>query len=79
MRMQTNVGATDKRVRTALGAVAGSLSLATLAGVAPLPATAGPVLGIVALAMLGTALTGTCGLYSVLGVDPCSVSPRDRS
>jgi hypothetical protein len=76
--MDSNVGVTDKRVRTALGAVAGSLSLATLAGVGSLPATAGPVLGIVALAMLGTALTGTCGLYSVLGVDTCSVNASDR-
>ena len=76
--MQTNVGATDKRVRTALGAVAGSGAAPTSVASERLPATAGPVLGIVALAMLGTALTGTCGLYSVLGVDTCSVSPGDR-
>ena len=70
-RMSQNVGATDKRVRTAVGAVAGAASLATLAGSAPLPAIAAPVLGVVAIAMLATAATGTCGLYSVLGVDTC--------
>ncbi|MEZ3163223.1 DUF2892 domain-containing protein [Halorubrum sp. RMP-47] len=69
--MNQNVGAMDKRVRTAVGAVAGAVSLATLAGSAPLPAIAAPVLGVVALAMLATAATGTCGLYSVLGVDTC--------
>lgn len=71
--METNVGTTDKRVRTALGAIAGVLSLATLTGAAPLPAVAAPVLGIAAIAMLATALTGTCGLYSLLGVDTCRV------
>ncbi|ELZ49998.1 hypothetical protein C464_03427 [Halorubrum coriense DSM 10284] len=69
--MNQNVGSTDKRVRTAVGAVAGAVSLATLAGSAPLPDIAAPVLGVVAIAMLATAATGTCGLYSVLGVDTC--------
>ena len=69
--MNQNVGATDKRVRTAVGALAGVASLATLAGAAPLPDIAAPVLGVVALMMLGTAATGTCGLYSLLGVDTC--------
>lgn len=69
--MNQNVGATDKRVRTVVGAVAGAASLATLAGAAPLPTVAAPVLGVVALAMLATAATGTCGLYALLGVDTC--------
>ena len=72
--MQQNVGATDKRVRTALGAVFGIVSLATLAGAVPLPALAAPVLGVASLLMLGTAASGTCLLYSLLGVDTCSVS-----
>ena len=71
--MNTNVGSMDKRVRTAIGAVAGGLSLATLAGAAPIPALGAPVLGVVAIAMLVTAATGTCGLYSLLGVDTCSM------
>ncbi|MFC5134173.1 MULTISPECIES: YgaP family membrane protein [Haloferacaceae] len=75
--MDKNVGAMDKRVRTAIGAVMGTVSLATLVGAAPLPAIASPILGVVALVMLGTAATGTCGLYSLLGVDTCSVSPDE--
>ncbi|MGQ3328114.1 MULTISPECIES: YgaP family membrane protein [Halorubrum] len=75
--MDQNVGPTDKRVRTALGAVVGIASLATLAGAVPLPALAAPVLGVASLLMLGTAATGTCALYSLLGVDTCSVSPSE--
>lgn len=75
--MDKNVGTMDKNVRIGIGAVLGSVSLATLAGAAPLPAIASPILGVVALVMLGTAATGTCGLYSLLGVDTCSVSPDE--
>lgn len=71
--MEQNVGSLDKNVRIAIGAVAGIVSLAILGGQADLPEIASPVLGIVAVMMLGTALTGTCGLYSVLGIDTCSV------
>ncbi len=69
--MATNVGSTDAQVRTAVGAVAGTLSLGTLAGAVPLPALAAPALGVVAIAMLATAATGTCGLYALLGVNTC--------
>lgn len=72
--METNVGSPDRKLRTVVGAVAGTLSLAILAGLVALPEIASPILGIVALVLLGTAATGTCGLYSVLGVDTCSVS-----
>ncbi|OYR47474.1 DUF2892 domain-containing protein [Halorubrum sp. Ea8] len=72
--MNQNVGSTDKRVRTALGAVFGIASLATLAGAVPVPALAAPVLGVVSLIMLGTAATGTCALYSLIGVDTCPAS-----
>jgi len=75
--MTQNVGVTDKRVRTALGAVLGTVSLATLAGSIALPGIAALVSGVAAIMMLGTAATGTCGLYSLLGVDTCSVSPGD--
>ncbi len=71
--MEQNVGSLDKNVRIAIGAVAGIVSLAILGGQVSLPEIASPVLGIVAVMMLGTALTGTCGLYSVLGIDTCSV------
>lgn len=75
--MNTNVGSADRKLRTALGAVSGGVSLATLAGAVGLPAIASPVLGVVALVLLGTAVTGTCGLYSVLGVDTCQLDSDD--
>ena len=69
--MDINVGATDKSVRTIVGAVAGVLSLAILAGQLGAPALASPVLGVVALVMLGTAATRSCPVYSVLGMSTC--------
>ncbi|GAB3696975.1 YgaP family membrane protein [Halorubrum pallidum] len=72
--MNQNVGSTDKRVRISLGAVLGAVSLATLANATPLPGVAALVFGVAALALLGTAATGTCGLYSLLGVDTCPAS-----
>ena len=75
--MAQNVGMTDKRVRTALGAVLGTVSLATLAGALSVPGIVALVTGVAAIILLGTAATGTCGLYSLLGVDTCSVSPND--
>lgn len=74
--MNVNVGATDRQVRTAIGAIAGTASLAALAGLVSLPSVAALVLGIVAIVMLGTAVTGFCGLYAALGVDTCSVDPK---
>lgn len=74
--MDVNVGQTDKTVRIVVGALAGVISLATLAGAVPLPALAAPVLGIGALILLVTAYTGFCGLYSVLGVDTCPADAR---
>ncbi|MFC7095851.1 YgaP family membrane protein [Halobaculum marinum] len=66
--MEKNVGSTDQLVRVLVGAVAGVVSLATLAGVIGLPAILSPILGVVAVAMLVTGLTSTCWLYSLLGV-----------
>jgi hypothetical protein len=74
--MDVNVGQTDKTVRIVIGALAGGASLATLAGTAPLPSLAAPVLGVAALILLVTAYTGFCGLYSVLGVDTCPADAR---
>lgn len=69
--METNVGATDQSVRTVIGAVAGVVSLAVLTGQLAAPALVSPVLGLVALVMLGTAATNSCPLYSVLGMSTC--------
>lgn len=71
--MAQNVGATDRQLRTALGALAGTGSLAILAKIVSLPEVLSPVLGVVALVMLVTAATGSCGVYSLLGVDTCSM------
>lgn len=71
--MVRNVGSTDRQLRIALGALAGIVSLAILADALALPEVVSPVLGIVALVLLATGATGTCGLYSVLGVDTCSM------
>jgi hypothetical protein len=74
--MDKNVGSVDRKARTLVGAVAGLLSLAILAEAVSLPEIASPVLGVVAIMMLGTAATGTCGLYSLLGVDTCPADAR---
>lgn len=77
--MAQNVGSMDRKLRTVVGAVAGLVSLGTLAGIIGLPEVVSPLLGIVALMMLATAAAGTCGLYSVLGVDTCSMKSNRSS
>jgi hypothetical protein len=74
--MERNVGSIDRTTRVLLGAVAGLLSLSILMSAVPLPVIASPVLGVVSLIMIGTSLTGSCPLYTVLGLDTCSVSPQ---
>ncbi|MFC6976368.1 DUF2892 domain-containing protein [Halomicroarcula sp. GCM10025709] len=74
--MARNVGSADKTVRVLTGAVAGLLSLGVLGSVVALPAILAPVFGIASLILLVTGITGFCGLYSVLGVDTCSVDTR---
>jgi|APHM01.1.fsa_nt_gi Protein of unknown function (DUF2892). len=69
--MDINVGQTDKTVRTAVGAIAGAVSLAILANAVSLPSVAAPVLGLAAAILLVTSYTGMCPLYSALGVDTC--------
>jgi hypothetical protein len=67
--MESNVGSLDSTVRVAVGAVAGAASLAILGGAVPGTPLVALVLGVVAVALLATGLLGTCGLYSLLGVD----------
>ena len=76
--MEQNVGATDRQVRTLIGALAGAVSLAILAEVISLPTLLSPVLGVIALMMLGTAATGTCGMYALVGMDTCSMDAKTR-
>lgn len=74
--MDKNVGATDKRARIGIGAIAGLISIGVLAGALPLPLLVAPVLGLGAVILLVTGLTGFCGLYSVLGIDTCPADTR---
>lgn len=66
--MERNVGSADALVRVLLGAVLGIASLAILGDYVDAAAILSPVLGLVAVVLLATGLTNTCGLYSVLGV-----------
>ncbi|MFC7068723.1 YgaP family membrane protein [Halobaculum lipolyticum] len=66
--MDSNVGSTDKLARIVVGAVAGLLSLATLAGAVAAPTVVAPLAGVVAVLMLGTAFTNRCAVYSLLGI-----------
>lgn len=71
--MEENLGETDKVVRIVLGAVSGLISLGILADLIPeslpAPMIASPILGLVAMALLATAFTNKCGLYSALGMN----------
>lgn len=67
--MEENVGDTDKIVRIGLGALAGAGSLAILGNYVEANQMLSPVLGVISLALLGTAYTSKCGLYKALGMD----------
>ncbi|MFB6071577.1 MAG: DUF2892 domain-containing protein [Halobacterium sp.] len=66
--MEQNVGSTDALARVVLGALLGVASLAILGNYLDAPALLSPVLGVVAVVMLATGLTNTCGVYSALGI-----------
>jgi hypothetical protein len=74
--MEENVGDTDSQVRVVLGALSGALALVLLgqsldlvSSLLTLPAIASPVLGAVAVALLGTAYTRECPVCAAAGVD----------
>ncbi|ERG89261.1 MAG: protein of unknown function (DUF2892) [halophilic archaeon J07HX5] len=71
--MEQNMGVTDERLRVGLGAVLGGLSLGILANAVGLPTVLSPLLGLIGVMMLVTGTIGTCPMYSLLGVDTCSV------
>jgi hypothetical protein len=64
--MDKTVGLKDARVRTAIGAIAGSLSLGILLMSMNLEVLS-PLLGLVSIMMLVTAYTGLCPVYSIVG------------
>ena len=67
--MEQNLGSLDKTARIALGALAGAVSLAILGGAIPGSGVVSLLLGVAAIALLDTGLLGSCGLYSLLGID----------
>lgn len=68
--METNVGLMDQKVRIALGAILGLVSLGTLfTEMIPLPEIASPVLGVLSLILLATGYFRKCALYSLLGMN----------
>lgn len=64
--MTTNVGKVDKAIRIIAG-------LAFVA-VAAILGGAWWILGAVGVVLVVTALTGFCGLYTLIGVNTCKVS-----
>ncbi|MFB6175462.1 MAG: DUF2892 domain-containing protein [Candidatus Nanohalobium sp.] len=67
--MEENVGLMDQKVRIAVGAVLGLLSLGILfTSMIPLPEVASPVLGVVSIILLATGYFRKCALYQVLGI-----------
>lgn len=66
--MQRNVGVIDKALRVILGIGALSMPFVLEGGAR--------WLGLVGLVPLGTALLGTCPLYSILGVSTCSATAK---
>jgi hypothetical protein len=66
--MEKNVGQVDSIARIGIGAVLGVVSLLVLGGTVGGPTILSPVLGLAAVILLVTGFTGTCGLYSVLGI-----------
>lgn len=70
LTMEENVGLMDQKVRIAVGAVLGLLSLGILfTNMIPLPEIASPVLGVVSLILLATGYFRKCALYQLLGMD----------
>ena len=66
--MQFNVGNVDRALRIVLGLAIGAAGLYFESW-----------FGLIALVPLGTALTGLCPLYSVLGISTCHLPSEGSS
>ena len=77
--LKETVGSKDAKVRFVLGAIAGAVSLAILGEYLQVNQIWSPVLGVIALIALGTAYTGMCPIYSLLGMDTCEADVADGS
>jgi hypothetical protein len=74
--MEKNVGDMDSKLRLAVGAVLGAVSLVILAqslnlvsGLVPLSAIYSPILGVISAALLATSYTRECPICEAAGVD----------
>ncbi|AWB28716.1 YgaP family membrane protein [Halococcoides cellulosivorans] len=71
--MNHNVGQTDRIVRIAAGLVAVIVAVVVAMGVAglgsPVDLVVAAVVGLIGLVLIGTGVTQTCALYSLIGVD----------
>lgn len=60
----------DQKVRIAVGAVLGLVSLGILfTSMIPLPEIASPVLGVISIILLATGYFRKCAIYSALGMN----------
>lgn len=67
--MEENVGGNDRLLRIAAGAILGLASLGILGEYLSAPMWTSPVLGVLALILLGTAYTKKCKCNEMLGRD----------
>jgi hypothetical protein len=68
---EKNVGDVDKAVRVVV-ALAAFYAFGTGMVGAPLSY----IVALVGIAMMGTAIFGTCGLYSILGINTCKLPKK---
>lgn len=67
-----NEGPLDRGIRAVLGLLALVAAFTLLNGIWQI------IAGVVAFMLLVTAATGTCMLYSVLGINTCPTKPAER-
>lgn len=71
--MKKNMGTIDKVIRLLIVVAVAALYFTNV-----ISGTLAIILGVVALIMLITSLTGFCGLYSIFGISTCKVKPQEK-
>lgn len=67
--VENNIGATDRRTRLLVGLGLVVVGLSAVSGLMGLGTTAGIVLTLLGLVLVGTGLVRVCLLYRLLGID----------
>jgi hypothetical protein len=67
--MESNIGATDRVVRIAVGIALAAVGLASLGNLLGFGVTVGAALTLLGLVLVGTGFARVCLLYRLLGVD----------